>query len=442
MVTKQTKHLISKTDSKAPLRMWVNNQSNATIFPDFNPLACEELINNDPVARGALIHFVDKVVEGDWAILNRKDRTYDQETEDKLLFEQNFEVEILAKIARSGKLYNSAFVENIKLTDGSLKQLNVLDSWSIEVITAPNGDPISYKSKVPNPLTGQYATWTKDEITWYKFGDRTLGYPPIDMRALWENLLIKDYIKRLVSWLWKTGQYRVVYNFESADPKVVDDFIAYNAKNDSDYTKPFLSKGKMEVKLLRDMREQGDLVKMLEYLDGQTLIDMRIPPIDAGIPDASGRSNSDAQSNNLNTHVTSVKKVMSGTTNSDLFNKIGLKDKMIVFSQNDRMQEKMVIDNVNIMKNMGMKEELIREYLTDKGMVFKTKELFEPLPDPMIGGIGKKDINTMPSRFPGEGAEKKKVGTGEASSTRSDQLIKKTITFPEPQVHPKEEWVI
>lgn len=435
-----TKHIISKTDSKSPLRQWINNQTNASIFPDFNPLACEELINNDPVARGALIHFVDKVVEGDWAILNRKDRTYDQETEDKLMFEQNFEVEVLCKIARSGKLYNSAFCENVKLIDGGLKQLNILDSWAIEPITAPNGDPISFKSKIPNPATGKYATWTKDEITWYKFGDRTLGFPPIDLRALWENLLIKDYIKRFVSWLWKTGQYRIVYNFESADNKVVDDFTTYNAKNDNDFTKPFLSKGKMTVALLRDMKEQGDLTKMLEYLDGQTLILMRIPPIDAGIPDASGRSNADAQSNNLNTHITSIKKVISGTTNADLFPKIGLQDKMLVFSQNDRMQEKMVIDNVNIMKNMGMKEELIREYLTDKGMVFKTKELFEPLPDHMAVGPGKKDINTMPSRFPGAGAEQKKVGTGEQSSTRQDQLIKKTITFPESNLTPNPLW--
>lgn len=441
-MVKHTKEFTSKTDSKATLRAWVNNQENASIFPDFNPLACEELINNDPIARGALIHFTDKILEGDWAILNRKDKSYDQETEDKLMFENNFEVEVISKIARSGKLYNYAFCENVKLTDGNLKQLNILDSWNIEVITAPNGDVDHYKSKIINPNTGKYPTWAKDEITWYKFGDRTLGYPPIDLRALWDNLVLKSYINRFVAWLWKTGQYRVMYNFESADNKIVDDFMTYNMKNDSDFTKPFLSKGKMVTQVLRDMKEQGDLVKMLEHLDSQTLVLMRVPPIDAGIPDASGRSSSDAQSNNFNTHITGFKKIISGTTNYDLFPKIGLKDKMLVFGPNDRFQEKQVIDNVNIMKNMGMKDSIIKEYMQDKGMVFKDTELFNPLPDPMAVGPGGKDINTMPSRFKGEGAPAKKIGTGEQGSTRPDQLIKKTITFPEPKVYPREEWVL
>lgn len=442
-MTKNTE-IIKKTESKGSLRLWTNNISNASIYPDFNPLAVEELINNDPVARGALIHYTDKILEGDWAILNKSDRTYDQVTEDKLVFEHNFDTEVLSKIARSRKLYNYAFLEIVKKVDGSFKFLNVLDSYAIEVITEPNGDVIKFKSKIPNPKTGQYPTWEKDEIVWYKFGDRTVGYPPTDMRALWENLLMKDYIKRFVSWLWKTGQYRVIHNFESADQKVVDDFIAYNRKNDDNFMMPFLSKGKMTTSMMRDMKETGDLVKLLEYLDGQTLILMRIPPIDAGIPDASGRSSSDAQSNNFNTHITSDKKIIAGITNTQLFPKIGLQDKMFIFAPNDRFQEKQIIDNINIMKNMGMKESIIKEYLMDKGMVFKDSELFEPLPElgQSVPGV-KKDINTMPSRFKGEGSPMSKVGTGESSSTRQDQLIKKTIDkFPEPKTTPNPTWVL
>jgi len=437
----KNKEFISKTDSKAPVRSWTPSSNSASLYPDFNPLAVEELINTDPVARAALQHFVDKVLEGDWAVLDRLTRKYNRTKEDELNFKFYFDSEIIAKIARSAKLFNSAFLEIVSLSDGRPKALNVMDTYLIEPITSPNGDVISFKSKLPNPSTGVYPTWTKDEMIWFKFGDRSLGYPPMDMRALQQNLLMKYFIRRFVSWLWETGQYRLSFNFGSADNKVVDDFIAYNSKNDSDFKMPFISKGELEAKVLRDMKEQSDLIKMLEYLDGQTLILMRIPPIDAGIPDASGRSNSDAQSNNLNTHITGFKKVFAGTVNKDLFPKIGFGTQMLVFAPNDRFQEKQVIDNVNIMKNMGMKGSIIKEYMTDKGFVFDEDEFFEPLLE--VGTTGTtKDINTMPSRFKGEGTGLNKVGTGEQSSTRPDQLIKKTIQFPEPKVQPQPSWVI
>ena len=444
------KKLIKKTDSKSTLRTYTMNYQQATVYPDFNPLAVEEMINNDPVARGALIHFVDKVLDGDYTVVKKDTREYDQAFEDILVYDHNFDNEVLAKVARSGKLFNSAFLEIVKKTDNSLKSLNILDFYSIEPITAANGDIIEFRSKIVNPSTGKYPTWTKDEIIWFKFGDRTLGFPPMDLRALWENLLLKDFVKRFVSWLWKTGQYRVVYNFTGADKTVVDDFIAYNRKVDINYQEPILSRGDMKHTVLRDMKEMGDLTKILEYCDGQTLILMRVPPIDAGIPDASGRSNADAQSNNFITHVSSFKKAIAGTLNTQFFPKINKGNNLLIFGPADRFAEKQVIDNVNIMKNMGMKEELIREYMQDKGMFWGAAKIFEVLPKPILSsgtkpmtsvpGVGKKDINMMPSRFKGAGTPLDKKGTGKQSSTRVDQLIKKT--FSEPTVLPKDSWVI
>lgn len=426
---------IKKTDSKQTVRLFTWNKTSQTVYPDFNPLAVEEMVNNDPVARGALIHFVDKVLEGDYSIIKRDTRTYDRQFEDVLVYDHDFDNQVLAKVARSAKMFNSAYVEIVSKTDGGLKALNVLDFYSIEPVTDHNGDVISFQSKIMNPTTGKYPTWTKDELVWYKFGDRSLGFPPMDLRALWENLLAKDYVKRFVAWLWQTGQYRIIYNFKSADNKVVDDFIAFNRKADSNYQMPFLSKGDMEHGVLRDMKETDNLVKLLEYYDGQTLIIMRIPPIDAGIPDASGRSNADAQSNNLATHIAAFKKAFAGTTNTQLFKKMNKGNNLIIFGPIDRFQEKQVIDNVNIMKNMGMKTEVIKEYFQDKGMFFGEETLFDP---PMLPTTGKKDINTMPSRFPGVGKSMEKVGTGQQSSTRVNQLIKKTL----PEKKPNPHWMI
>jgi hypothetical protein len=380
------------------------------------------MVNNDPVARGALIHFVDKCMEGDRAIIKADSGEYDAEEEDRIEKKFKFRTLIERKIYLLGKLFNNVYIEIVKDTDNNTKSLNVLDSMNIEAVTEPNGDPISYLSRVHNAKTGKPATWTKDEIVWIKFGDRSIGYAPTDLRALWENLVMKSYIHRYVSWLWKTGQYRLIYNFKNAADQDISDFLAYNRKHDNDYQTPMMVKGEMETKLLRDMKETSSLVELLKYLDGQTLILLRVPPIDAGIPDASGRSNSDAQSNNFSSHITSYKKVVEDYVNYELFPKINLGNTRLRYAPNDRFSEEQVLKNVQIMQSLMMSDEAIEEYMADRGMFFKTEKLFKELPLMSSTPNNPRGLDTAPSRTgKSPGAANKQQAK---PTTRPDQLKK------------------
>jgi hypothetical protein len=423
---KPTKQYIKRAYSKDTLRSFVWNTNQATVYPDFSFDTLLSMIDSDPVARGALIHFVDKCMEGGYNIINKEKFSYSRKDEIKLDEKYQFRQEFLRKTFQMLKIYNNVYWEIVRKTNGETKFINVLDSYNIEPITDSNGDTIKFKSRIPNAKTGVYPEWPAKDIVWLKYGDRGQGWAPVDMKAMYETLVAKDYVRRYVAWLWKTGQYRVLYNFKNASDKDVTDFLVFARKHDNNYKTPFVTKGEVETRVLRDIKETENITELMKYYDSQILINMRIPPIDAGIPDATGRSNADAQSNNLSTHITSIKKAIADKINWELFPKINKGNSMLVFSPNDRFAEKSVFENVQIMNSIGMSNEAIEEYLMDKGIAFETKEAFKPQMNPMemMGNSDNpRNKDMMPSRQKNSvdsGVTSK--GTGEQSSTKQSQV--------------------
>lgn len=409
--------------SRDSLRGFVYNTDNATIFPNFSFSAALKMAEEDPVVSGALQHFEDKCMEGNHSIINRKDFSYNAEEELRLNQKYNFRRDVLGKIFRVGKLYQNVFIELVRTTDGKTKALNILDSVNIEPITKPNGDPIEYKSKEPDKETGEYPKWKKEDIVWIKFGDITTGYAPVDLRSLWETLLAKEYVKRYVAWLWQTGQYRVLYNPKQAKDKDVMDFLAYAKRHDKNFQVPFIMAGELETKILRDVKETESITELLKYYDSQILIALRVPPIDAGIPDASGRSSADTQTNNLSTSVTAIKKIVEDSINFDLFHKMGKKDILLKFGPNDRFSERQVFENIQIMKAINMTDDVVKEYLGDRGMFFKSDLFMKPEEgDSVDSGVAnskEKDnfVSRQRSTDAGEGNQQQAEVT-----TRDDQL--------------------
>jgi len=412
-------NFIKRDYSRQQLSTFTPNTQAPTVFADFSFDTVLTMVDNDPVARGAVNHFVDKCMEGDYSIITKDTNKYDRDTELTLDEKYMFRTSILRKAFLMAKLFNNVFIEIIRDTEGRTKSLNVLDSTEIDPITSPNGDPISYRSKTPSILTGEYVTWSANDIVWIKFNDRNTGFAPVDLKALWENLLAKDYLRQYVGWLWKTGQYRLIYNFKnSASDKDVVDFLVYLRKNEENPSAPLIAKGEMEAKVLRDMKETESLVNLFDYYDNQTLILLRVPPTDAGVRDASGRASSDSQSNNFTTSVVALRKLVEDYVNFDLFKKINKGNSLLRFAPADRFFEKKVFEGVQILKSIGFSNEGIREYLEDNGMYFGTEKLLEDIPDP--NELLTQD--TAPSRTGKGSSEGNKKQ--ETVSTREDQVKK------------------
>jgi len=425
------KELTKKANSKNVIATFSPTKGNATIYPNFNYTTVLNLIDQDPVARGAINHFIAKCMEGDYAIIKKDSYLYSKDEELRLEEQYNFRTDYLRKVFLTGKIFNNAFGEIVKVEhinpDGSsqnrTKALNVLDPTTVEIETKSNGDLIKLQGLIPDPLTGEYPEWSKDEVVWYKFNDMSRGYAPVDLKALYETLQLKSWVRRYVGWLWKTGQYRLLYNPKAASDNDIEDFVAFLQKNDDDYQVPFIFKGELETKLLRDLKETESINSLLSYLDSQILILLRVPPVDAGITDASGRSSADQQSNNLITSVTDMKKIVEDVTNYDLFPKINKSGLMLKFAPADRFAVKQVFEVVQMMKSMNMTDETCIEYMNDSGMFFKSAEVFnEPILDPVAKATNPRSNDNAPSRK-GKGA-----GEGnkpaEQVTTRPDQLAK------------------
>jgi hypothetical protein len=428
------KQKIKQAESRDALRFFSwsatrakNKTPVAELTADYSLFNVMEMVDSDPVARGAINHFVDKCVEGGYIVLNKDSKKVDEKVFEEIEEKYMFRTSILRKIFLIGKLFNNVFLEIVKDSDNNAKELNILDSTNIKPITKINGDPLSYESRIENPATGAPARWTKEEIVWFKFGDRAQGFAPVDVKALHANILAKQYLQRYISWLWKTGQYRVMFNFKDASEASIEDFIVYNKQVEHDYTSPFLGKGEVEVKVLRDVKETDSIINLLKYYDSQTLILLRVPPIDAGIPDSSGRANADSQNLSLAVHVKSWKQVVEDTITFDLFKKINKENSLFKFKAIDRFVEQNVFENLQIMKNIGMSEEAIAEYLQQRRIFFKTEKIFTPIEE--LGGMGVgKDPDLMPSRFgPGKPSTPNQANQKE---TRKDQLTKQSYTEP------------
>jgi hypothetical protein len=412
-----SKNFIKREHSNAPLRGYSWNRVGGTVYPSFSFDAVLNLLDNDPVARGAVAHYVDKCMEGDYSIITRDTRKYDPDTELRLEEKYMFRTKILRKIFLQGIMFRNVFIEIVRDMDNHTKALNVLDSTMVDVVTEPNGDLVKVFSKIPNPVTGEIPEWDKKDIVWIKFGDRTAGWAPVEIRALWENLLLKSYITRYVGWLWKTGQYRLIYNFNKASNQDIEDFLAYARKNDEHYDVPFVAKGELKTSLLRDMKETSSLVELLKYLDSQTLILLRIPPIDAGIPDASGRSNADAQANNIESTVASNKKIVQDYVNFELFPKISKSNFLLEFAPMNRFAEHQLYKVVETMNNLGMKQEVMQEFLRDHGIHFQSTKFFNEIKETPLDSAFKQAKGQYQEKAFGDGNKPQ-----EEVTTREDQL--------------------
>jgi len=421
-MTKST--LIKRTDSKEPIKGYTNSVDGSTVFPDFSYAGVYEMIQKDPVARGAVEAFVDKCVEGDFTILTRDKMSFDVEFQKKLQKDFNFRTDILRRVFLVGKLYNNVFIEIVRGIDGTtVKALNVLNTANVDVITKPNGDLIKLKSKIPNQNTGEFAYWPAKDITWIKFGDRDGGFAPFSLRPLWEILVAKHAVLEFVQWLMKSGQYRSIYSGDNADKIDIDDFLSFLTKVEGNYQKPFVATGALQTKVLRDMKELESIDVLLKYYDSQISINLRIPAVDLGMPETSGRSNADAQSNNFHTHVTSWKTVVADGISNKLFPKMNKGNNIIKFSPNDRFAEKQAFEVLQIMGSLGFTPEAQVEYLADRGIFFNTPN---PIKEPEEAQASEvenpRDKDTAPSRIgkgTGEGNKEQKEVT-----TREDQLKK------------------
>ena len=91
------KSTIKRANSKEPIRNFTINEWSASVLPSMSFDALLQMVDADPVVSGAVNHYVDKSMEGDWAIVKRDSGVYEKEFEDKLRYDHSFDNSLLGQ---------------------------------------------------------------------------------------------------------------------------------------------------------------------------------------------------------------------------------------------------------------------------------------------------------------------------------------------------------
>lgn len=345
--------------------------------PQFDPYKAYNIIKNDPVVKGAVISLVDKFMLSDWRIEAIDSRSRKKEAESKLKelrfnkFLRNYLIQAL--------IFKNAFGEIVKKGDEVI-DLNVIETAFMKINTKTNGDVLSYSQYVGNVSTHNLPEWTPEEIVHFKLDEmNTNAWADSDMQVLYDTVMIKDYARQFVLWLFSSNQLRPVISVESKmNTTKAEDFLSWLKATERDLRRPIILEGKVTVQALYDFSKSGSTIKeYLDWCDSQILQVLQVPPIQMGKADATGRSNSVEQNAAGDIRIRGIQIQLEDLFTYDLFPKLGYDKCSFKFNTLDFSRLKEVIDMVQVAKNAMMSDDAISELMRKSGLTFETEEIFK-----------------------------------------------------------------
>ena len=411
---------ISNANSKGSILDYYG-AGNSQIMPKPSVKLSDALktIKNDPVVTGSILSIVDKVLETPTQVINRSTGIKNKEVEDKL-YDLRFS-KVLRKVVFSLILYGNVFIEIIK-KDNEISDLNVLETSYMDIEAKDNGDVTKYVQRV----NGAEVTWKPDRIIHIKLNEFTSSiWAEVDIQAVYETVLLKESIRNWIYWFFKTNQARGFYNIKNANKQKVSDFLANLKANERNLSKPVIAQGEVTYQILRNFSEEGATLKeVLEWCDGQILALLQIPPIVIGFPDQSGRSNSVEQFKSYNTRILNIQRVISEAISHELLVQMDVLNCEFSFAVVDTSVYKSKFETAKLMKDIGLTNESITEWLKSEGIVFNETKPFNEVE------VGMNDGNYEKK---GEGEPNKQLNE---VSTRDNQLVANSQYM----ITPSDQW--
>lgn len=360
--------------------------------PTFDPEKSLEVIRNDPVVRAAAITVVDKVVEGGWRIDGTDDRSREGELTERLK-SARFD-RLIRKIVYNLIMYNNAFVEIVRDGNEDMRDMNLLETNFMKIDAQPNGDVLGYFQDVTLARLQDRPYWDAEDVSHIKLDDFTTNvWSELNVEALYETILIKDYARQWLHWFFSTNQLRPMIGLENATDPTVKEFLTYLKAAEKHIDRPIPYREKLQIERLQEFDKTGlTVLELIRWCDEQIMVLMQAPPIAVGFPDKSGRSNSFEQDKSLYTRVRTIHNLLEDDFTYDLFKKAGFPKAKFKFNIPDQATKEKVLDNVLKMRNSQFTSDAIEEYMEDSGMVFTTEKVFKS--DEEIAGLSNKDLGT------------------------------------------------
>ena len=428
-----TDELVDRAKSIQVLSKWLNGDKN--FQPEFSLGLARQIVLNDPLVSAALETEANKVLEGGWGIKsNRKADKDNIESKFRKKYRFNSLLHTLSRnlrwqdglieIAREAVSIDGDKIEST----GEIADLNLLDQANIDVKAKSNGDVEYYYQD--NVKDGEARrVWKEKNIVHITLKNNILNlWGDSDLRVAYETVLIKDFIRKFLSWLFGTNQFRNHIGFkQSVSTEQLKVFISSYKEGEKSYGKPAITDGDVEIKAMRELKDLDQLMLVLDYCDKELMRLLQQTGLSLG-EGSGGRSDGDGLSDTQRTSIKAIQRTIEEAINYELLPKMGYPSTVEFFWKPlDRLTEKSIFEIIEVMKRSMFTDEAVQEFMEKQGLTFETKKLFKDPMEMMAGEVSpeqrsKKDGSA--SRVSkGAGESNKRIGTGESSTTRDEQVV-------------------
>lgn len=309
-------------------------------------------------------------------------------------------------------LYKNCFTELGKDSTGSVNMLAVVKTDQMEIVNTDTGTVLEYLQVVSNPdSTTQFVKFKPERMVHFSYnniGNSLWGESeiPVVLKKLHTKRLFEDF----VSWLIESNQFRTTIKIPTAVTEDdVDTYLHMLKEGMRDPTNFLVLQGdEAEVTQLREIKGFGEIINYIQYLRGEILATLQIPPILVGILDSSNRSSAEYQVRyNFYTHITSLMNDDMEEINNELLPALGINDMEIRYGLVDDQSAKDRLEMAQKLVSVGADLSMLNNWLIDNGIDIPKNFLKEETLDSQLGSSNSrlrldKNSDQQPSRRPTE----------------------------------------
>lgn len=396
--------------SRGFIKDWYSNKEPTTDKPQLD--AVLRVFRKEPTVIAGIRAISDEVLKNGIRI-NSKNKQLKADIEKKL--EEKFRFgRLLKKLVYNLMIYGNAFIE-IVYKNNQPDELHLLETTEMEIISDEHGEIRAYRQNHGQVMVD----FTPDEVIHISINNITSGvWGEVDLQALYKTITMKHEIENLIVTLFKTNKFRDAWKVSSTSNNGQIKDIAEVLKNAREFPdKELFFVGEIEKIAGREIKDLKELVALIDYCRQEILTLMRVPPIIAGIPDNSNRSNSEVQARKaFDTRIKSIQATLADELSKEMFPLMGWSNAWVEFPPIDKRAEKDDIEIIMALKTIGLDSDSLLQYIRDVGIELPEGAKIE---EPMFTGK-----NPMPpSRKPEDKSAPVKHETGSNSTTREEQLM-------------------
>jgi len=415
-------NIISKDEliteaSRGFIKDWYGSQTTNDVLnkPDFDTAI--NVFRSEPVLNSAVKAISDEMLKSGFMI-ETENKTLKKTIERELVKKYRFN-RVLRKLIYNLVIYGNAFVE-IVYANNIPEEMYVLETTEMEIISDEHGEVMAYRQKHHE----KNVTFTTDECVHITFDNITTSpWGEVDVKGLYKTIAAKQFLETFIRQLFQFNKFRDAWTLGGANDVQVKHFVENLLKGRDFPDRELIIEGDEAKKIPgRGFEDLNRLVDLLDYYRQQILTHLRVPPIIAGIPDNSNRSNSEVQARrSFYTRIKALEDAIAEDITAELFPKLGWGNATFRFAPLDKRIEKDDMEIAMAMKSLGIDDESLLQYLRDMGLQLRPEakiEIKESFTNPFPPSRKKEDKSAAP-----------KHETGEESSTSEKQLEGRSVEF-------------